>query len=142
MPFVSYARNCEDVILWRALHDVEKGSYVDVGAGDPEVASVTRAFYERGWSGINVQPLDEYFQRLVELRERDTNLKVALGRQPGLSTLEASPRKSLRTQALEIGCGPNAADHLVSETVLPTLTLTQVIEESSLSTIHFLKIDV
>jgi hypothetical protein len=59
MSFVSYARNCEDVMLWRALRDVAKGFYVDIGASDPEIASTTRAFYERGWFGINVQPVDE-----------------------------------------------------------------------------------
>jgi hypothetical protein len=32
MPFISYAQNYEDVILWRALRHVEKGFYVDVGA--------------------------------------------------------------------------------------------------------------
>ena len=36
MPFISYAQNYEDVILWRALRDVEHGFYVDVGAADPE----------------------------------------------------------------------------------------------------------
>ena len=36
MPFISYAQNYEDVILWRALRDVEQGFYVDVGAADPE----------------------------------------------------------------------------------------------------------
>ena len=30
MSFVSYALNCEDVVLWRALRDVAKGIYVDI----------------------------------------------------------------------------------------------------------------
>ena len=30
---------------------MKQGFYVDVGAADPEEYSVTRAFYERGWSG-------------------------------------------------------------------------------------------
>ena len=76
-------------MLWRALRDVEHGFYVDVGAADPEEWSVTRAFYDRGWSGINVEPLDEYFDKLVQARPRDTNLKVAVGRAAGLRTLHA-----------------------------------------------------
>ena len=63
MPFVSYAQNYEDVMLWRVLRDVERGFYVDVGAADPEEWSVTRAFYDRGRSGINVEPLEEYFNK-------------------------------------------------------------------------------
>lgn len=35
MSFDSYAQNFEDVILRRALKDVDKGSYVNVGAQDP-----------------------------------------------------------------------------------------------------------
>jgi hypothetical protein len=48
MTFTSYAQNFEDVTLWRALRDVEAGFYVDVGAWDPDLDSVTRAFSERG----------------------------------------------------------------------------------------------
>ena len=97
MTFISYAQNYEDVILWRALRDVERGFYVDVGAADPEEWSVTRAFYDRGWSGINVEPLDEYFDRLTKDRPRDTNLKVAVGREAGLRTLHAIRGTGLST---------------------------------------------
>src|ERR1700682_4874412 len=91
MPFISHAQNYEDVILWRALHDVEQGFYVDVGAADPEEYSVTHAFYERGWSGINVEPLDEYFEKLVQARPNDKNLKVAVGREAGVRAFYTFP---------------------------------------------------
>jgi hypothetical protein len=42
--FVSYAQNFEDVMLWRAFRDVEQGFYVDLGAQDPLVDSVSLAF--------------------------------------------------------------------------------------------------
>ena len=92
MPFISYAQNYEDVILWRALRDVEKGYYVDVGAADPQVDSVTCAFYERGWSGINIEPLDEHFIKLTQARPRDTNLKVAVGQGSGRAGAACFPR--------------------------------------------------
>jgi hypothetical protein len=56
---LNYAQNYEYVILWRAFRDLQRGFYVDVGAADPETLSVTQAFYERGWSGINMEPLEE-----------------------------------------------------------------------------------
>src|SRR4051794_3212736 len=77
MSFVSYAQNFEDVMLRRALSHVERGFYNDVGANDPIVDSVTLAFYERGWRGINVEPMRQYHDRLVASRPRDTNLGVA-----------------------------------------------------------------
>ena len=44
MPFVSHAQNFEDVMLHRALRDIQNGLYLDIGANDPEIHSVTRAF--------------------------------------------------------------------------------------------------
>ena len=56
-PFVSYAQNGEDVVLFRALGGVESGRYVDVGANDPVADSISYAFYLRGWSGITIDPV-------------------------------------------------------------------------------------
>lgn len=74
MTFISYAQNFEDIRLWRALKHVEKGLYIDVGANHPTADSVTRAFYDRGWSGINVEPVPSYYHALCQERPRDTNL--------------------------------------------------------------------
>lgn len=142
MAFISYAQNCEDVMLWRALRDVEQGFYVDVGAADPEIDSVTRAFYERGWSGINVEPLDEYFERLQQARPRDTNLKVAAGREAGVRTLHVFSGTGLSTLDQQIGARHQAAGMNADETVVPVLPLTKILEDRAQSTIHFLKIDV
>ena len=49
---ISYAQNFEDVMLWRALKHVERGFYIDIGAQDPVVDSVSLAFYEQGWRGV------------------------------------------------------------------------------------------
>jgi O-antigen biosynthesis protein len=141
MPFVSYARNCEDVVLWRVFRDVERGFYIDVGATDPEAASVTRAFYERGWSGIDIQPLKEPFQRLVEPRVRDTNLEDKVGRELRLCT---SPPSSITSPSLgtpEAGSAHRDADNPVNETALQKVTLMQAIKRAAPSTIHFLRID-
>ena len=142
MPFISYAQNYEDVILWRALRDVEQGFYVDVGAADPRDDSVTNAFYERGWSGINIEPLDEYFARLVQARPRDTNLKLAVGREAAVRALHAFPGTGLSTLDGEIGARHQAAGFSGSELLVPVLTLTKILEDCAPAAIHFLKIDV
>jgi FkbM family methyltransferase len=77
MPFVSYARNCEDVLLHRVFGGQETGFYVDVGAFDPINGSITKAFYDRGWNGINVEP-GSVFRELVAARLRDVNLQMAV----------------------------------------------------------------
>lgn len=53
---ISYAQNFEDVMLMRALASIEKGFYIDVGAAWPDQDSVTKAFYEKGWLGVNIEP--------------------------------------------------------------------------------------
>ena len=77
MPFISFAPNCEDVPLWRALHDVALGQYLDWGAEPAGGASITRAFYDRGWSGASVRPTSAEAASLAALRPRDTVLTVA-----------------------------------------------------------------
>lgn len=77
MGFISYAQNFEDVILWRALKGVEQGFYIDVGANDPTIDSVTKAFYDRGWHGINIEPLPSHHADLERERPRDINLQCA-----------------------------------------------------------------
>jgi FkbM family methyltransferase len=142
MPFVSYAQNYEDVILWRAFRDLERGFYVDVGAADPEELSVTQAFYERGWSGINVEPLDEYFEKLMLARPRDRNLKVVVGREAGRRTLHVIAGTGLSTLDPRIAAQHQAAGWQTHEIVVPVVTLGKILEDCALPTIHFLKIDV
>ncbi len=85
MAIVSYAQNFEDVMLARCFPG-PRGFYVDVGANDPDIDNVTRHFYERGWSGINIEPLASNFARLKKRRTRDLNLHLAAGEHDGSIT--------------------------------------------------------
>ena len=116
-------------MLWRALRDVEKGFYADVGAGEHEVDSVTRAFYERGWSGINIEPLDRYFDKLREARPRDTNLKVAAGKGPGVRKLHSSLVTALSVSDPGLDEKHEEAGFVGEDLVVPVLTLTKILED-------------
>ena len=74
---VSYSQNREDILLARALPG-RTGFYIDVGAADPIEFSVTKLFYDRGWSGVNVEPQADYYRKLVADRPRDTNLQLVV----------------------------------------------------------------
>jgi FkbM family methyltransferase len=106
------------------------------------VDSVTCAFYERGWSGINIEPVDEFYDRLTQDRQRDINLKIALGRDLGLRPFHTFSGTGLSTLDSEILARHQAAGFKAQEAIVPVLTLTKVLEDSTASTIHFLKIDV
>jgi len=88
---ISYAQNREDIILSAFFDKDEKGFYVDIGANDPMHESVTKYFYDRGWSGINVEPLPNYFKKLNEDRPRDINLQVAISDRAGEATINYYP---------------------------------------------------
>ena len=77
-PFVSYAQNGEDVVLWRALEGVSAGRYVEVGANHPRDDSVTRAFYDRGWSGITIEPVPYFADLHRAERPRDHLVQAAI----------------------------------------------------------------
>ena len=143
MTIYSYAQNGEDVILQRALADVTQGFYVDVGAQHPRKDSVTQAFYERGWSGINIEPEANYLQQLRESRSRDTNLGVVASDQAGLVSFYQIPGSGLSTTELMLANQAKEDHGFDIETkLLPCLTLTQIIESCGQSEVHFLKIDV
>ncbi len=142
MTFISYAQNAEDVMLWRALRDVAQGFYVDIGAADPTEHSITRAFYDRGWSGINCEPAEHYFGRLRQARPRDINLCVAVAAESGTRRFHRIPGTGLSTLDADI-----AETHIqagwTSETGrVETTTLASVLREHAPRDIHFLKIDV
>lgn len=89
MSWISYAQNAEDVRLRRAFAGQSTGFYIDVGANDPVAFSITKHFYEAGWSGINVEPLPTKFALLRQDRPRDVNLNVGCSNRPGVLTLYA-----------------------------------------------------
>ena len=105
MRFESYAQSLEDMILYCALKDVDKGFYIDVGANDPTVNNVTKFFYDRGWHGINIEPLPDKCLLLTEKRPRDVNLCVGLSNKHG--KLGMFPYYELTTFSEEIAKGVN-----------------------------------
>ena len=85
--FISYSQFLEDLILFSVFYDVENGFYIDIGANDPNIISVTKNFYIRGWYGINVEPLPDKYQDLTKYRKRDINLQIGVGKMKENGTL-------------------------------------------------------
>jgi FkbM family methyltransferase len=143
--FVSFAQNGEDVVLWRALGHVAHGTYVDVGAADPIELSVTKAFHDRGWCGLNVEPVPEFAELLRRDRPDDVTVAVAAGRAhedgrtfysvpgTGLSTLQRSEAQRAADGGWDI-----------DEVVVSVRTLDEILEQAGFGgrPIHFCKIDV
>src|SRR5262249_49419794 len=77
--FVSYAQNFEDVMLHRALHSIKNGFFIDIGAQDPIIDSVSQVFVELGWHGVNVDPSFMYAAKLKANRPMDDLIEAVIG---------------------------------------------------------------
>jgi FkbM family methyltransferase len=142
-PFISYAQNLEDVILWRALKHVQSGVYVDVGAQHPVVDSVSKAFYEQGWRGVHVEPVPQYAELLRQDRPDEVVLQVALGEKAGILDLYMVPDTGLST-GVEAHAKKLQAQHGFASQTIQTAMLPMRTALASLAgqQVHWLKIDV
>ena len=86
--FISYSPDLEDFILFYLFYDTPRGFYIDVGAHDPNLYSVTKAFYQRKWKGINIDPLPNKYLLFQKFRTRDINLQLGAGNKEGNTTLK------------------------------------------------------
>jgi FkbM family methyltransferase len=82
----SYSQFNEDLIIDLLFMGKTKGFYIDIGANDPDSSNNTKRFYEKGWSGINIEPGKDSFEKLCLKRSRDINLNIGLGSDKGSLT--------------------------------------------------------
>lgn len=143
MTFISYAQNFEDITLWRAFRlFVEKGFYIDVGANDPSADSVTKAFYDRGWHGVNIEPSFTYYERLRAVRTRDVNLQIAVSDREGRLTFFDAGETGLSTVDPHVAANLDRDGRQIVERTIPAQTLSSICAQYANGEIHFLKIDV
>jgi FkbM family methyltransferase len=144
MPFVTYAQNFEDLMLSRALSGIEHGFYIDAGANDPRDESVTKVFYDRGWSGINIEPDPVPFARLVAERPRDVNLNVGVWSSCEDRTFHVvEDCSALSTVSDYLREEHQNAGRPMRSVTIPMLDLKTICERhAGTKDIHFLKVDV
>jgi len=140
---ISYAQNGEDIILSRVFGQRESGFYIDIGASHPSRLSVTKFFYDRGWNGINIEPIKKNYALFVEERPRDINLNIAIsnfsGRKvfyeiesyPELSTFSEDQAAKLKLEGYSVASYPVEVE-----------TCDRVFDEYVKVGVDFLKIDV
>jgi len=137
--FVSHAQNMEDILLWRALRHVERGSYIDIGACDPRVGSLSRGFYDLGWRGIHFEPHPVYAAALRADRPDEDVRQIALGDTEGSIPFFLVPVEGNSTGVAEFAKRPGLA---VEEIRVPCSTLRSACDAVASREVHWLKIDV
>lgn len=143
MGITSYAQNFEDVILWRALGHVQNGTYVDIGAHHPEIDSVSKAFYDRGWRGVHVEPGPVAAQLLRDSRPGEMVIQAIVSDNPGVRAFYETPGGGLSTADKEVATFHAEQGHApVSATAVVSISLDDVLGQVLGDEIHWLKIDV
>lgn len=141
MTFISYAQNFEDVLLWRALGHVERGHYLDVGAQDPVIDSVSLAFYKAGWRGVHVEATAAYAAQLREARPDETVIQAAVTDKPGPMTFYEIPGTGLSTGNKEVAQSQRKSGFENQSVVVPSIRLDDLLAMENRD-IHWMKIDV
>lgn len=140
---VSFAQFAEDIVLGRAFPGAT-GFYLDAGANDPVLHSVTKRFYDRGWNGVNIEPNPVVFDRLARARPRDRNLNCGVAVRPGFLTFYDFPTVDGWSTFV-----PELADHYRKLGLTPVESTVEVRTLASICAEHvgdrpidFLKVDV
>ncbi len=140
--FVSYAQNFEDVILWRALRHVKAGHYIDIGANDPVIDSVSLGFYERGWRGCHVEPMAVYAERLRVARPDETVVQAAIGMAEQDTTLFEFAGTGMTTARADYAEAHGQSGFAFVPVAMRTQSLASIFDACPDQVIHWLKIDV
>lgn len=143
MTIVSYAQNFEDVILWRVLNKVENGFYIDVGANHPRIHSVTKVFYDHGWTGINAEPVHEWFSLLEAERPRDINIPFLISDTLETNTIYEFAGTGISTADRDVANANKEKLGIDYDTKqVEAVTLDYVWKKYEIAECHFLKVDV
>src|SRR5580700_2504241 len=133
-PFESFAHNDEDVVLWRALAGagVDKGRYIDVGANRPTDVSVSRAFYDRGWRGIVIEPAPGSAESLRQQRPDDIVIEAVVTADGGHSTPPYERHDPVRSTPDddEVGTTHRNAGPARRAVKVPTRTLDDILAQA------------
>jgi FkbM family methyltransferase len=119
------------------------GRYIDIGGGHPVAGSVSFWFYQRGWSGMVVEPQPDLAALHRRLRPRDTVVEAVIGRTSGATEFFRIERLHGLSTTVR-GNAEAAGAHGVSfETMtLPSISLADLCHSHRIEAVDFLKIDV
>lgn len=130
-------------MLWRALKHVKHGCYIDVGAQHPVIDSVSKAFYELGWRGVHVEPVQHYVNLLRQDRPDETVLQLALSDTEGTLELNIIPETGLSTGVESYAQRHHAElGFSFQKVTVPVTTLKNATSQLAGKDVHWLKIDV
>jgi len=136
-----FAQHGEDEKLASLVDLSRPGFYIDIGAWHPSVDSVTKWFYDRGWSGMNFEPNPAYHLLLEDARPRDINLPWAVGDEKGFLEFHIIENTGLSTGRREYATALGHHGSAVRTISVPVFPLASIANQIA-TEVDFMKIDV
>ena len=139
----SYAQQAEDVRLARVFRGSTDGFYIDVGAAHPVHDSVTKHFYDAGWTGIDIEPSHAGAELMREDRPRNLVLELACSDFDGEATLYDTDVMGWATLDADVAKHVTTVRTAAAQArTIPVRTLASICAEHVTRPIDFLKVDV
>jgi hypothetical protein len=135
----SFSQFGEDIIIEHLTWPIKSGLYVDVGCAHPYWFSNTCKLFERGWSGVNIDPNPEAIANFNAARPHDRNIPAAIGTQAGEADYYMLPSAMCNTLDINVANG-QASDFKSLKVSVETLA--QVLDKNVGSKIiHYMNVD-
>ena len=133
----------ENIILERIFAKKNKGFYIDIGAHHPVRFSNTLNLYQKGWTGINIEPNQETIEIFKKMRSRDVNLNIAVSTKKYKCNYYKFKEPALNTTDIKIFRMRERQGYKCTEkSIVQTKTLNQILLQNYNKNIDLLKIDV
>lgn len=131
----------------------KNGIFVDVGAHDGVNINNTLYFEkEHQWTGINIEPIQEVYDKLVEQRPNCINLNCAVCNYDGETEFYCNTGYTEMISGIKDNFDPRHFDRLTAENEahgsntqiikVPTKRLETIFDEHYINHVHYLSIDV
>src|SRR4030095_15334105 len=140
---LSYAQNMECYHLDSAFAGATQGRYIDIGGGHPVSGSVSFWFYQRGWSGIVVEPQPDLAALHRRLRPRHALVEAVISRTSGETEFFKVDRLHGLSTTIR-GNAEAAGQHGVGfeNMKLESISLAGLCRTYAIDRVDFLKVDV
>lgn len=120
----------EDLILESLLSNKKNGFYVDVGANHPIKYNNTLLFYNKGWTGINIEPNYSRMWLFKLLRRKDINLNIGIGQKESEMDFHVFKESTLSTFDNEASIKYQKMGHPLKQTIkIPIIPLKNILEK-------------
>jgi FkbM family methyltransferase len=130
---LTYSQHGEDLVFVTLFEqmEIERPSYLDVGAHHPVNCSNTALLHRRGSRGVNVDANPDVMEAFRRERPQDINVNVGVAGKPGLMTFyridALSGRNTFSKEAAQNFVATNPQFTISDEIPIQVMTLDQII---------------